>query len=172
MISSSRYSRLMIATVLFMSLSFTTGTAFSSDADTVITISGEIDHPVVITKAEWPKLPRQKVRAKDHGGDEYDFRGVPVFEILKLAGVTFGENVRGKVFASSYLVVEAADGFKTLFAFPELDTSFNTNTVILADQRDNQPLPNSDGPLRMIVPHEKRHARWIRQVVSLIIRRL
>jgi hypothetical protein len=32
-------------------------------------------------------------------------------------------------------------------------------------------LTAAEGPLRIIIPHEKRHARWIRQVKSLAIRR-
>jgi hypothetical protein len=43
---------------------------------------------------------------------------------------------------------------------------------LLADQRDGKPLGANEGPLRAIVPGEKRHARWVRQVIALkIVRR-
>ena len=41
---------------------------------------------------------------------------------------------------------------------------------LLADRRDGKPLEGSDGRLRLIIPDEKRYARWVRQIVSLQIR--
>ena len=41
----------------------------------------------------------------------------------------------------------------------------------LADRRDQQPLSPKEGPLRLIVPDEKRQGRWVRQVTSVTIRR-
>ena len=37
------------------------------------------------------------------------------------------------------------------------------SVVLLADHRDGQPLSTAEGPLRLVVPDEKRHARWVRQ---------
>jgi hypothetical protein len=37
----------------------------------------------------------------------------------------------------------------------------------LADRRDGKPLDNHEGPLRFVVPGDKRHARWIRGVTML-----
>jgi hypothetical protein len=42
---------------------------------------------------------------------------------------------------------------------------------LLADRRDQQPLSSREGPLRFIVPGEKRQARWVRQVTAVTIRR-
>jgi hypothetical protein len=35
--------------------------------------------------------------------------------------------------------------------------------------RDGKPLSETEGPLRIVVPHDKRQARWVRQVTSLTI---
>jgi hypothetical protein len=43
--------------------------------------------------------------------------------------------------------------------------------IVLADRRDDAPLEAREGPLQIIVPDEKLHARWVRQVKSLTIRR-
>jgi hypothetical protein len=43
--------------------------------------------------------------------------------------------------------------------------------VLLAERRDDKALATAEGPLRIVVPAEKRQARWVRQVVSLTIRR-
>jgi hypothetical protein len=86
-----------------------------------------------------------------------------------LAGVEFGEHLRGKALAN-YLSVEAADGYRAVFALPELDPAFNDRLIILADRRDGSALTAKDAPWQIVVPGEKRQARWVRQVVALMIR--
>jgi hypothetical protein len=41
----------------------------------------------------------------------------------------------------------------------------------LVDRCDGKPLSAQEGPLRIVVPGEKRHSRWVRQVVALRIGR-
>jgi hypothetical protein len=43
--------------------------------------------------------------------------------------------------------------------------------VLLADRRDDQPLASREGPFRIVVPGEKLHARWVREVQSLDLER-
>jgi hypothetical protein len=81
-----------------------------------------------------------------------------------------GEKLRGSNMAL-YLLIEAADGYRVVFALPELAPGFTERVVLLADQRDGQPLSTTEGPLRLVVPDEKRHARWVRQVGSGTVRR-
>jgi DMSO/TMAO reductase YedYZ molybdopterin-dependent catalytic subunit len=44
--------------------------------------------------------------------------------------------------------------------------------VLLADTADGKPLPPQAGPLRLVVPDDKRHARWVRQVTRIDIIRV
>lgn len=78
--------------------------------------------------------------------------------------------MRGKSLAL-YLVVDAADGYRAVFALPELDSAFTDQVIILADRRDGKALSEAEGQWRVVVPSEKRQARWVRQVVSPTIRR-
>lgn len=143
----------------------------NADHAVALRVSGEVSHPLSLTFSELSKLPHRTVHAQDHGGEEYDFEGIELFEILRLAGVEFGGGMKGKTYATTYLVAEATDSYKVVFAFSELDTSFTNRPVILADRRDHSALPTTDGPLRIIMQGEKRHARWIRQVKSFTVRR-
>jgi DMSO/TMAO reductase YedYZ molybdopterin-dependent catalytic subunit len=136
----------------------------------VLSIAGDVPRPCKLTAPEIARLPRQTVRAKDHQGKEADFDGVPLVEILKASGVKFGQDLRGPSLAT-YLVVEAADGYRAVFALPELDPAFSDRVILLADRRDGKPLVGNEGPLRVVVPGEKRHARWVRQVIALKIGR-
>jgi hypothetical protein len=90
--------------------------------------------------------------------------------VLKAAGAQFGEALPGPALAN-YLLVEAADGYRVVFALPELDPAFSDRVFLLADRRDGKPMNEKEGRLRIVVPDEKRHARWVRQVTAMSIRR-
>ena len=67
------------------------------------------------------------------------------------------------------LLVEAADGYKVVFALAELDPDFATREILLADKRDGKPLDDKQGPFRIVAPGYQRPARWIRQVTTFKI---
>jgi DMSO/TMAO reductase YedYZ molybdopterin-dependent catalytic subunit len=139
-------------------------------SDVVLSVGGDVPRPLRLTAPEFARLPRQTVLAKDHDGKEAEYAGVPLVEVLKTAGVKFGQDLRGPALAT-YLVVEAADGYRAVFALPELDPAFTDRVILLADRRDGKPLGGNADPLRVIVPGEKRHARWVRQVIGLKVGR-
>jgi len=82
------------------------------------------------------------------------------------AGAPAGMPVRGKAMLS-YIMISAADGYHVLFTLPELDASFTDHVSIIADQIDGKPFPAGAGPYRLIVPFEKRDARWVREVTAV-----
>lgn len=168
-----RRASVTITTLLLLALCSTVaGQVKQSPApDVVLSVKGEVARELKLTAADIAKLPRRSVRAKDHDGKEAAYEGVELGEVLKLAGAPLGEELRGKNLAL-YLVVDAADGYRAVFALSELDRAFTEQRVILlADRRDGKALSGDEGRLRIVVPDEKRHGRWVRQVVSLTIRR-
>ncbi len=139
-------------------------------APVAVKVEGEVSTPLRLTAAELKQFPRQTVVARAHDEKESRFEGVALFDVLKKAGLPTGNELRGKAVAL-YLVVEAADGYRAVFALPELDPAFTDRVILLADRRDEQVLSSRDGPLQIVVPGEKRHARWVRQVIALRIGR-
>jgi hypothetical protein len=91
-----------------------------------------------------------------------------VIELLKAAGMKLGTELRGPALGNC-LVVEASDGYRVVFALPELDPTFTDQVVLLADRRRGKPLAAKEGDLRVIVPWDKHTSRWVRQVVALKI---
>ncbi|HTO44946.1 MAG TPA: molybdopterin-dependent oxidoreductase [Burkholderiales bacterium] len=122
-----------------------------------------------LTAEEWAKLPRTTVKARDHSGAEASFEGVAARDVLRLAGAPFGQELRGPGLAL-YVVAEAADGYKVVYAVPEFDDGFTDGLILVADRRDGEALGVKEGPLRIVVPWEKRQGRWIRQLTVLRIR--
>jgi hypothetical protein len=133
-------------------------------------VEGESAPPLTLQDADFAHLPRTSVQVHDHAGTSVTYAGVLLRDIMALAGVPLGDQLRGDRLAL-YLVVEAADGYRVVFALPELDAAFTDRIVLVADRRDDQPLSATEGPLRLIIPDDKRHARWMRQVVALAMRR-
>ena len=129
-------------------------------------LEGEVTKPLTVGKNELSKLKRTEQRIREPDGKQYTYSGYALADVLQLAGVTLGAQLKGDNLAK-YLLVQAADGYEAVFALPELDPAFTDRVLFLADQRDGQPLPDSEGPYRIVVPGEKRHARWVRQVATL-----
>ena len=58
-----------------------------------------------------------------------------------------------------------------MFALAELDLELTDRVILLADTKDGQPLPPNEGSFRIIVPGEKRPARWVREVRAVTVRK-
>jgi hypothetical protein len=121
----------------------------------------------ILTKADIEALPHLKVTAGS-AGDPATYEGVALRSVLEKGGIAFGETLRGKALASC-LLVEAADGYRVVFALPELDPAFTDKQIDLVFLKDGKPLDGKQGPYRIVIPDEKRMARWVRQVTTLKI---
>jgi hypothetical protein len=89
--------------------------------------------------------------------------------LLTLVGAPHGDSLRGAAL-TTYIVVQAADGYRVVFSLAEFDPGFTDRIAILVDSRNGAPLPPDKGPYRLIVPDEKRPARWARQVLRFELR--
>ncbi len=153
-------------TLLFLALHVAAPPAQISSG-VVLRVSGAVTQPLNLTLQDLAAMPRTKVTASAHGTTG-TFEGVTLTEILQKAGATMGGQLRGKAMAT-YVLVTAKDGYRVIFALPELDPDFSdaSQRIILADTVDGKPLPDPQGPLRIVVPQEKKPARWIRMVESI-----
>ena len=122
----------------------------------------------VLSRTHIEALPHVNVTASEHSSGPVGFEGVTLKSILEKAGVSFGESLKGKRL-SSCLLVEAADGYRVVIALPELDPAFTDKQTLLVFLRDGKPLGEKEGPYRILIPEEKRMARWVRQVTTLKI---
>jgi len=153
-----------LTTCLLITL-FSAATAFSQ----TISVEGEVIHPLKLSAADIGKMPKKEITAADRDGKPHRYSGVPVTAILQQAGVTLGAQLKGENM-SKYLLVKSGDGYEVLFSLAELDSAFTDRVIILADQVDGQPLPDGKGPFRIIVPGEKKPARWIWEVTTMAVR--
>jgi DMSO/TMAO reductase YedYZ molybdopterin-dependent catalytic subunit len=133
-----------------------------------LAVSGEVRTPLKLTLAELKAMPTVKVSATEHDGKTVEYEGVLLHEILRRAGAPEGESLRGGALQLGVLV-KAADNYKVVFSLAELDPLFTNKQVVLAFRRNGADLDATAGPLRLVIPDEKRQARWVRQVTELEI---
>ena len=128
-----------------------------------LAVSGAVEHPLDLQMSDLEKMPHTRMDVKDHDGNPVTYEGVTVAELLKAAGAPLGEKLRGAGMAS-YVLAHAKDGYRVVFALPELDAGFTDLKVIVAYTMNGKPLPEGQGPLRIVAPQDKRPARWIRML--------
>lgn len=133
-----------------------------------IKISGEVSSPFIFKASDLQQLKRTEVTRKDKDNKDHVYSGVSLSTLLSRAGVTLGAALRGENL-TKYVLAEASDGYQVAFSLAELDPEFTDRLVIVADKMDGKALPVADGPFRIIVQDEKKPARCMKQVISIII---
>jgi DMSO/TMAO reductase YedYZ molybdopterin-dependent catalytic subunit len=136
-----------------------------------LTIGGDVSQPLVLTIDDLGKMPRATAELKNEQGVEMTYRGVLLYEILKRAGAPVDKQLSGKTLAT-YILAEARDGYKVVYALPEFDPAFTNNSSIVADTMNDKPLPENLGPFRLVLPNEKKAARSVRMLEKITIVRL
>lgn len=134
-------------------------------------VGGDVTAPLTVTAADMKQMPRTTLAVVNaHNKKSEVYQGVRLALLLDKAGLPRGEKLRGPLM-TTYVLVEAADGYRVLFSLAELDSSFLDSEVIVADTLDGSPLTGDEGPYKLIAPHDKRPGRWIRMVKSITIAR-
>jgi len=161
---SGRAWRIMVAASGLIALSGFSQCAGAQEA--LLSISGRGIEAIRLTLSQLAKLPSRRVTVTEQDSGQSDYLCVPVSELLRLAKVPLGRDLRGE-WLSRNLAVKAADGYEAVFALPELDPEFTNAAAALCYSKNGRAVPSSEGPLRLVIPGEKRHSRWVRQVVEI-----
>lgn len=142
-----------------------------SVAEPTIPITGEVEKSQTLRLADLARMPRKQVQVTDRDGKVGTYEGVLVSDLLKAAGAPSGPKLRGPNMTNCVLT-EARDGYRVVFALAEFDPAFTDPRAIVADTVNGQALPESEGPFRIVLPCQKRRARWIRMLQKLEVVKL
>lgn len=122
---------------------------------------------LVLSVAELAALPRVDIQlAGDAPGDSSTVSGVRLWDVIQRLGVPAAE-ASGRQRAVMSVVLTGRDAQRAVLALVEVDPSFSIETILLAERRNGAPLADVEGAWRAIVPNDRRHARWIRDVVGI-----
>ena len=122
----------------------------------------------ILSEADLAKLPRVKAKVTIHDNPQAEYEGVRLSEVLQSQGVLLGKDLKGPRVAN-YLLLEAEDGYRVVLAIAEVDPATTDKLVLLADRKDGAALPEKEGPWRLVIPDEKRPARWIRMIKRISV---
>jgi hypothetical protein len=130
-------------------------------------VTGDANHgPLNLSLVQFRALPHVDVKVRNgHTNTDETYSGVPLGALLAKVDAPLGENLRGKAL-NNYVVATGADGYSVVLSLGEIDLSFHGGQIVVADSRDGQPLTDS-GPYQLIVPEDKRPARWVRSLVTI-----
>lgn len=109
---------------------------------------------IEIAAVDLAKLAPHTAVLNDHG-KQISYQGPLLHDVLALGGIDFGNELRGKQL-SSYVAAFASDGYEVVYALAEFDPTVMDSGIVVADKREGQPLAANEGPLRIVVPHDKR----------------
>lgn len=119
--------------------------------------------------AELERLQAEEITVPDpHTKAPARYRVVPLTRVLGIVGIAFENPLRGPHLVAK-LHIEAADAYRVAFSLPELDPRTGATEAYLGFALDGQPLDAEVGPFRLVVPTDKRGARWVRQVTRIVL---
>ena len=144
-------------------------TAAQTASGAALVVTGDVPTPLSLSLDDLRHMPRKMLTVTNgHTHKQEAYEGVPLADLLARAGLPQGEKLRGAAM-TTYAIAEGADGYRALFSAAELDSSFGDSGVIVADTLDGAPMGAHEGPLKLVAPHDKRPARWVRTLRSITI---
>ncbi len=124
--------------------------------------------PIVYSPAEFHPLPHVTVAVhNEHNNSDETYSGVSLATLLAQANVPLGKELRGEAL-TSYLIASGSDGYSVLLSLAEVDPNFHAGQVLVADARNGQAL-GDHGPFELIVSDDKRPARWVHNLNSIVL---
>lgn len=107
----------------------------------------------------------------DDGARTTLYEGVLLGDVLARAGAPLGRDLSGPALAT-YVLATATDGYQAVFAIAEVDPAMSGSDIIIADSINGAPLPGDQRGMRIVAPHDKRAARWVRMLQRIEVVRL
>lgn len=156
----------IIRLLFFLIILFVSTSSMAQNKTGNIEITGDSLRTMILTTEGLLKMKQITLVAKGHDEKMHKYEGVLLLDVLSSAGVKFGEKAK-KTTSASYVLVKGADNYRVIFSLAEIDTLFTDKKIMIASMEDNSPLPSNVGPFQIVAPGEKKHSRWVRQVVSI-----
>ena len=115
-------------------------------------------------------LPQETVSVSYQAGqgtESGSFTGTRLLNVFEAAGgarlPTDANNAKLRV----TIMVTAVDGYQVVFGWGDVDPDFGAMPIMLAVERDGQPLGDRQGMARLVVPGDKRGGRYVSMVKSI-----
>ena len=95
------------------------------------------------------------------------YSGVALATILEQGSKNSGAMPVLRTLSDAVLLVRGSDGYQAAVSAAAVAMDPKGERYLLAVARDGKPLDKGQGPVRLIVPGDPKHARWVREVVAI-----
>jgi DMSO/TMAO reductase YedYZ molybdopterin-dependent catalytic subunit len=147
-------------------------------ASTAVRLQGALNMPVTYSMAQLAGLPSAGLPSaglpsaglpsvsvtlsiEGHGDVSGVWKGVPLLALIQKAGLSGQGSGLGHV-----IIARGTDNYTVAIAMGEIDSRFEGKSVIVAYQKDGQPISS----LRLIVPGDSHAGRDVRDLAELTVR--
>jgi hypothetical protein len=118
-------------------------------APPVLKMPGRPDAP--ISRESLLGNDERDVRMEDVQGNVTIYHGQPLLEVLEKGGLEVKTMAGERKSAAAAVVVKARDGYTVAFSVGELRNARSNPKVFLVSEAGMDPLPENEGPVRLIV---------------------
>jgi DMSO/TMAO reductase YedYZ molybdopterin-dependent catalytic subunit len=137
-----------------------------------ITVTGDLPSTGSLGIDDLAAMPAEDFEWQ-HDGVTKPMRGVPMEAVLRKYGWDVGpggKDVQPRDRRPGWrraIVVTAADGFRAVFSSAEVTAENGPSKVFVVWQEDGKPLEAPVGPIRLLVPTDKKGSRSVRAVAGI-----
>jgi hypothetical protein len=131
----------------------------------LLRVPGSADRP--IAPASLLGADQTDVRLEDSQGDVLVYHGRPLLDVLEKAGLDTKTMPGQRRLAPACVVVTARDGYAVVFSMGELLMHRSDPRVFLVSESASGPLPENEGPVRLIVYGDRSRSSYGLAVIEL-----
>src|SRR5262245_1216985 len=137
-----------------------------------VELTGLVQNPKTFTRDDLAAYPSITLTVSVGAGQQFQtgrFTGVLLWDLLKEADVK-GDPARNNDKLRKYVVMTATDGYEAITSVGEIDPDFGGEIVMIAYDKDGQPLGPGEGMARSVVDSDKRGGRAVSNLVRIEVR--
>ena len=144
--------------------------AAQAESPTPFQVAGAVAKPRTWTAAQLPKELPTAVQTISYTrkGAAHTAHAVPLWAVVQSEQPQINPQIKRHLlqFVAS---VRGRDGYTVDFTLGEISPDFGADPVWVAWDEDGKPLPEDDGPVELLVPGDKRAARWVHGVSAITL---
>jgi hypothetical protein len=126
-------------------------------------LGGQVKNPSDFDLAKLEKLPAASQKSGSH-----EYTGVLLWDLLQSAGVILDQSINNDILRI-IVIVTGSDGYETVFSAGEIDPEFGGHQILVAYEKDGQPLGPDRFP-QIVAAGDKRFGRFVYKIVKIEVR--
>jgi hypothetical protein len=173
MLTNLSCSRVILAVLLLLNTP-----PLLADGEASVHISGDIAQASDWTLAQLKEKFASEIKLIQYSshGQKHVSNCIPLLSVLKAAGVSTEAKMDPAVKPTTKnrplhiaVWIQGRDGYSVVLGLGELIPEFGNRPGWLALDADGKPLPEAEGPVKLVLPDDVKPGRWVHGIAEIII---